>query len=97
MNQTASITSRKAVQTKSASVGHATVRRIKGRVMTGLMYGCAAFTVLLLVGLLGYIFVKGLPEISWQLLSTKPSVLKDTIGILPNILNTLYIILLTLF
>lgn len=96
MNQTASITSRKAVQAKSASVGHATVRRIKGRVMTGLMYGCAAFTVLLLVGLLGYIFVKGLPEISWQLLSTKPSVLKDTIGILPNILNTLYIILLTL-
>lgn len=96
MNQTASISSRATVQTKSASMGHATVRRIKGRLMTGLMYGCAAFTVLLLVGLLGYIFVKGLPEITWQLLSTKPSVLKDTIGILPNILNTLYIILLTL-
>lgn len=96
MNQTASISSPATVQTKSASMGHATVRRIKGRLMTGLMYVCAAFTVLLLIGLLGYIFVRGLPEITWQLLSTKPSVLKDTIGILPNILNTLYIILLTL-
>lgn len=77
-------------------MNHDVKRRIKGSVMTGIMYACAAFTVLLLVGLLGYIFVKGLPEITWQLLSTKPSVLRDTIGILPNILNTLYIILLTL-
>lgn len=50
----------------------------------------------LLVVLIGYIFVRGLPHITGQLLSTAPSVLKDTIGILPNILNTLYIILFTL-
>lgn len=81
---------------RSSLMNHDVKRRIKGSVMTGIMYACAAFTVLLLVGLLGYIFVKGLPEITWQLLSTKPSVLRDTIGILPNILNTLYIILLTL-
>ena len=80
---------------RSSLMNHDVKRRIKGSVMTGIMYACAAFTVLLLVGLLGYIFVKGLPEITWQLLSTKPSVLRDTIGILPNILNTLYIILLT--
>ena len=49
-----------------------------------------------LVVLIGYIFVRGLPHITGQLLSTAPSVLKDTIGILPNILNTLYIILFTL-
>lgn len=75
---------------------HTARRRIKGNLLTGLMYSCAAFTVLLLAGLLGYIFVRGLPEISWQLLSTKPSILNDTIGILPNLLNTLYVILLTL-
>ena len=49
-----------------------------------------------LVVLIGYIFVRGLPHITGQLLSTAPSVLMDTIGILPNILNTLYIILFTL-
>lgn len=77
-------------------VNHTTHRQIKDSLLTGIMYSCAAFTVLLLAGLLGYIFVRGLPEINWQLLSTKPSVLNDTIGILPNLLNTLYVILLTL-
>ncbi len=77
-------------------LSYAARRRIKGGLLTGVMYACAAFTVLLLAGLLGYIFVRGLPAISWELLSTKPSILKDTIGILPNLLNTLYIILLTL-
>lgn len=89
------------MQAKSAAqagprIGHAARRRVKGGLIAGLMYASAAFTVLLLAGLLGYIFAKGLPAITWQLLSTKPSVLRDTIGILPNLLNTLYIILLTL-
>ncbi len=53
-------------------------------------------TVALLFLLIGYIFVRGFPHISWQLLSTAPVYTQDTIGILPNILNTLYIILLTL-
>ena len=49
----------------------------------------AAFVVI-------YVIVKGVPNISWQLLSTAPSYLADTIGILPDILNTLYIVLATL-
>ena len=60
------------------------------------VYLSAFLTVALLVVLIGYIFVRGLPHITGQLLSTAPSVLMDTIGILPNILNTLYIILFTL-
>lgn len=93
MNDVSSATS---IPTERKQTTHATHRRLKGNLLIGLMYSCAAFTVLLLVGLLGYIFVRGLPEITWQLLSTKPSVLKDTIGILPNLLNTLYVIVLTL-
>lgn len=53
-------------------------------------------TCALVVFLIIYILYKGIPNISWKLLSTKPSYLTDSIGILPNILNTLYIILATL-
>lgn len=61
-----------------------------------LLYFCAALTCVLLVGIIGYIFYRGLPNITWSLLSTKPSYLKDTIGILPDLLNTLYLIVFTL-
>ena len=81
---------------RSSLMNHDVKRRIKGSVMTGIMYACAAFTVLLLVGLLGYIFVKGLPHVTWEFLSTEPSFIKDTIGILPNILNTVYLVVMTL-
>ena len=47
--------------------------------------------------LIGYVMAMGLPNLSWELLATKPSYLSDTIGILPDILNTVYIILATLF
>ncbi len=60
------------------------------------MYACTALTVFLLFFLLGYVFIKGIPHITWELLSTKPSYLADRIGILPDILNTIYIILATL-
>ena len=40
--------------------------------------------------------VKGIPNISWELLSTKPSYLSGRIGILPDILNTIYILIATL-
>lgn len=60
------------------------------------LYTCAALTCALLVGLIGYIFYRGLPHLTWPLLSSAPSVLKDTIGILPNILNTMYIIIASL-
>ena len=60
------------------------------------MWLSIGITVALVLFMLGYVLVKGLPNISWELLSTKPSQLRGTIGILPDILNTLYIILATL-
>ena len=61
-----------------------------------LMWLCAGITAGLTLFLLGYVLCKGLPNISWELLSTKPSYLRGTVGILPDILNTLYMILTTL-
>ena len=61
-----------------------------------LMWLAASITAALTLFLLGYVLVKGVPNISWELLSTKPSYLRGTVGILPDILNTLYIILTTL-
>ena len=61
-----------------------------------LMWLAAGITAALTLFLLGYVLVKGLPNISWELLSTKPSYLRGTVGILPDILNTVYIILTTL-
>ncbi len=68
-------------------------RRMRGALLRGLMYICAALACLLLILLIGYICFRGIPNLSWQLLSTQTSYLNGTIGILPNILNTLYIIL----
>ncbi len=61
-----------------------------------LMWLAAGITAALTLFLLGYVLVKGLPNITWELLSTKPSYLRETVGILPDILNTLYIILTTI-
>ena len=61
-----------------------------------LMWLAAGITAALTLFLLGYVLIKGIPTISWELLSTKPSYLWGTVGILPDILNTLYIILTTL-
>ena len=61
--------------------------------MRCLMWLAAGVTTSLTLFLLGYVLIKGLPNISWELLSTKPSYLRGTVGILPDILNTLYIIL----
>ena len=61
-----------------------------------LMWLAAGITAALTLFLLDYVLIKGLPNISWELLSTKPSYLHGTVGILPDILNTLYIILTTL-
>ena len=71
-------------------------RKIKCGILNVLMYASAGLICLILLGLIGYILYRGLGNISWELLSTKPSLIKGTTGILPNILNTLYIILITL-
>ena len=65
-------------------------------IMRILMWLAAGITAALTLFLLGYVLIKGLPNISWELLSTKPSYLRGTVGILPDILNTLYIVLTTL-
>lgn len=64
--------------------------------MKALMGISVTMTCALVLFHIGYILVKGLPNISWKLLSTKPSYLDDSIGILPDILNTLYVVLATL-
>ena len=61
-----------------------------------LMWLATGITAVLTLFLLGYVLIKGLPNISWELLSTRPSYLRGTVGILPDILNTLYMILTTL-
>ena len=71
-------------------------RRAYDRVLRFLLWFCALLTCALLVFIIGYIFVKGLPHISWSFLTTEPSFIKGTIGILPNILNTVYIVVVTL-
>ena len=75
---------------------HSARRRMADRGLRGLLWLCAGLTCALLVFLIGYIFYRGLGGITWELLSTKPSYLKNTIGILPNILNTLYLVVTTL-
>ena len=61
-----------------------------------LMWLAAGITAALTLFLLGYVLIKGIPNITWELLSTKPSYLTERIGILPDILNTVYIIIATL-
>lgn len=65
-------------------------------VLKGLAALCAVFTGALVAFLIIYVLVRGLPNITWEFLSTKPSYLNGTVGILPDILNTLYIVLGTL-
>ncbi len=71
-------------------------RKIKDILLNLLMILSAGFICCLLLGIIGYILYRGIPHVSWTLVSTKPSLLRGTVGILPNILNTLYMIVMTL-
>ena len=71
-------------------------RRAYVGLMRVLMWICTALTCALVIFLIVYVLWRGLPNITWEFLSTRPSYLSGTIGILPDILNTLYIILATL-
>ena len=71
-------------------------RKIYIGLMRGAMIVCTALTAALVLFLMGYVLINGIPNITWELLSTKPSYLTERIGILPDILNTLYIVLATL-
>ena len=71
-------------------------RKIKSTVLDILMYLSAGIICLILLSVIGYILYRGLPHISIEFLTSKPSLIRGTVGILPNILNTIYIILITL-
>lgn len=70
--------------------------RVGDIVLKGLIYLAAGVAIALLLGIVGYVFVRGLPQISWEFLSTVQSAKKGTFGILGNIVNTIYIIVITL-
>lgn len=70
--------------------------RISDNIIKGLIYFSALTSVAVLVGIIGLVVVKGLPNLSWQLVSTVTSGISNTFGILGNIVNTLYIIVITL-
>ncbi len=71
-------------------------RKIYIAAMKLLMWLCSALTCALVLFLIAYVLIKGLPNVTWTLLSTAPSYLSESIGILPDILNTLYIVAATL-
>ena len=71
-------------------------RKIKGAVLKGLIWTAAGIICLIMFCIIALILTRGLSHISVELLTSKPSMLNGTVGILPNILNTLYIILMTL-
>ena len=71
-------------------------RRAYDLTMRSLVWLCTGLTCALLLFLIGFIFYRGIPGVSWDFLSGTTSYIEDTIGILPNILNTLYIVLLAM-
>ena len=71
-------------------------RKLFEGLMKSLMYGSLLVTISLVLFLIIYVLMQGLPHISWNFLTTKPSYLSENIGILPDILNTIYIIFSTL-
>ena len=71
-------------------------RRLWNQFFTGAVWVAAAFVIVLVVGIIGMVLVRGLPHVNWTFLTTTSSILRGTNGILPAIINTLYIILLTL-
>ena len=64
--------------------------------MRVLMSAAAVLTAALVLFMIAYVFIRGLPNVTWKLLSTKPSYLTGSVGILPDILNTLYIVIASL-
>lgn len=68
-------------------------RRAYGWLMRALMWLASALTCALVLFLIGYVLYKGIPNLSWELVFTSPSYLEERIGILPDIMNTLYIMI----
>lgn len=71
-------------------------RKIKDLIVRSLIYICAFFSVGLLIGIIAYVFIKGISAVNWSFLTSVTSVLKGTVGIAGNIANTIIIIFLTM-
>ena len=71
-------------------------RRLFLWTVRGGMYLATGLTGLLTLFLVAYVLIQGIPNLSWEFVSTKPSYLSGNIGILPDILNTVYIVIITL-
>lgn len=72
------------------------MRKVKDNIVYAFIYLCTGFSLVLLVGILLYVFVKGIKTVNWSFLTSVTSVLNGTIGIAGNIVNTLIIILITM-
>lgn len=70
--------------------------RVSDAMIYTLIYLCAGISVLLVAGIIVYVLSNGISQISWEFLTTSTSFLNDTVGIAGNILNTIYIIVLTM-
>lgn len=70
--------------------------RLSDYIITAMIYAAASLSIVLLAGIVCYTFIKGVSSISWQFLTTVPSTIKGTFGIAGNLLNTLYIVIITL-
>lgn len=88
--------SEKKSQTEERIDTISSARKNKIRALNFLMVASFVIILVILILIIGYILCRGIPYVTWQMLSTEPSVLKNTYGILPNILNTLYIVIITL-
>jgi phosphate transport system permease protein len=62
----------------------------------GIIYFCASISIILLAGIVGYVAFRGVSSVNWSFLTTVPSAIKGTFGIAGNIVNTVYIIIITL-
>lgn len=71
-------------------------RKIADSLVYGLIYLCVALSVALLAGIILYVFVKGVSHVNWEFMTTVTSALRGTVGIAGNIVNTLYIIVITM-
>jgi len=72
------------------------VKRPKDMCLKIMIYMCAAISILILVGIMGYVFARGFASINIEFLTTVPSTIRGTFGVIGNIVNTLYIIIITL-
>lgn len=71
-------------------------RKIKDFSIRMLIYICAAFSVFLVIGIIIYVLMKGLSAVNWSFLTSVTSVLKGTVGIAGNIVNTILIIFISM-